>query len=96
MGQQTKKYIKRRRRKAYLDRKKTRDKAGISLRAKTNAKSTNDDGSAAKKAVKKPAAKKVAKVKKEETPVAVVAEVAAPAVEVETPVAAAEETATES
>jgi len=88
MGQQTKKYIKRRRRKAYLDRKKTRDKAGISLRAKSTGKSASDDSAAAKKAVKKPAAKKVAKVKKEEAAVAEVAEVETPA--------AAEETTAES
>ena len=70
MGKQHNKVIKRRRRKAYLERKKARDKAGIGRLPSTRAKgATSAEGDAkapAKKAAKKAAVKKVAK-KKEET-----------------------------
>lgn len=77
MGQQHNKVIKRRRRKAYIQRKKELAKAGIATRVK-GGKSSGALKAAVKKTVKKPAAKKVAKPKKEE-----VAEVTA----AETPVA---------
>lgn len=57
MGQQHNKVIKRRRRKAYLERKKARIKAGITIGKPS--KGTKTDG--AKKAVKKAPAKKAAK-----------------------------------
>lgn len=57
MGQQTKKYVKRRRRKLYLARKKARLKAGI---ARNPSGRTKTAGAAKKAAVKKPAAKKAA------------------------------------
>jgi hypothetical protein len=55
MGQQTKKYVKRRRRKLYVARKKARDKAGVARNTTKTAKAQ-----AKKAAAKKPAAKKVA------------------------------------
>ena len=82
MGQQHRKVVKRRRRKAYLNRKAEREKNGIILSSRT--KTAEGVKAAAKKvAAKKPAAKKAApKVKKED-------EVAA------APEAAVEETAPE-
>jgi hypothetical protein len=84
MGQQHKKVIKRQRRKAYLVRKKERDKNGITLSSRT--KSAEGVKAAAKKVAKKPAAKKAAaKVKKEDevaaAPEAAVEDVAAEAAE---------------
>jgi glutamate-1-semialdehyde 2,1-aminomutase len=55
LGQQTKKYVKRRRRKLYVARKKARDKAGVARNTTKTAKAP-----AKKAAAKKPAAKKVA------------------------------------
>lgn len=79
MGQQLNKIIKRRRRKAYLERKKAQAKAGA-LRTPRSKASTEDGVKAAAKkvAAKKPAAKKVAKAKKEEE---TAVEAAAPAPE---------------
>ena len=77
MGQQSNKIIKRRRRKAYLERKKARGKAGIGRLPSSRSKGSAADGDvkpAAKKAAKKAAVKKVAKKKDE---VAVVASVEA-------------------
>ena len=59
MGQQHRKVVKRSRRKAYLERKKTRAKQGITRRASRTAKAA--EGDTPKKVAKKPAAKKVAK-----------------------------------
>ena len=84
MGQQHRKVVKRRRRKAYLNRKAEREKNGITLSSRS--KSTEGVKAAAKKVAKKPAAKKAAaKVKKEDevaaAPEAAVEEVAAEATE---------------
>lgn len=57
MGQQSNKVIKRRRRKAYLERRKARIKAGIVLGKPGKGKSKSE----AKPAAKKPAVKKAAK-----------------------------------
>jgi hypothetical protein len=59
MGQQLNKIIKRRRRKAYLERKKTLAKSGV-VRKSSRVKA--EAGSEEKKAVKKPSAKKSTKV----------------------------------
>ena len=70
MGQQSNKVIKRRRRKAYLARKKALAKAGVkrTTTSRSKAPATGDEAKAKKPAAKKPAAKKAAaKPKKEET-----------------------------
>lgn len=61
MGKQHNKVIKRRRHKAYLERKKARLKAGIARLPSSRPKDADAAKPAAKKAAKKPAAKKVAK-----------------------------------
>lgn len=60
MGQQSNKIIKRRRRKAYLDRKKELAKSGLARKV-GRAKTAAADKPAAKKVAKKAPAKKVAK-----------------------------------
>lgn len=84
MGQQHNKVIKRRRLKAYIQRKKDQAKAGISTRGK-GSKASSTLKAAAKKVAKKPAVKKAAKPKKEEVAEVIAAEApaeeAAPAAE---------------
>ncbi len=82
MGQQLKTVVKRRRRKAYLQRKKALAKTGAVRRSSGRVKAAGaaEGVKAAKKAAaKKPAAKKVAKVKKaDEAAVEAAPEAAAP------------------
>jgi len=70
MGQQHRKNVKRRRRTAYLDRKKALARQGISRKVVSRSAKTAEaeDKPAAKKAVKKKAAKKTAKPAEGATP----------------------------
>lgn len=70
MGQQHRKVVKRRRRKAYIERKKALAKQGVARKVNRISKPSDKEdkaGAAAKKTVKKKAVKKAAKVDAPET-----------------------------